>query len=599
MRALDGVRRAAPMTLGSVLILAVSVVLALGLAVPASPLAAVDRLFESLTFRFFAPARPPSNRLVIIGITEETLGRLSYRSPLDRGLLARLVETLAKQGVRAIGLDIIFDQPTEPEKDLALKRAIDRSTVPVVVAAISADTPLSMDRRRYLDDFLRHQRFGYTNLARESLDGTVRIHIPSNAVGERSFAAALAEAAGAAPPDHPFRISWRGAPEGSSPFPVYPVHLAAALPPDWLRDKIALVGSLIPGEDEHRTPISIFSRPTYGVEIHAQAVSQMLEGQASDDINPWLVRTLVGSLALVGMGLAAAGGGGVVIAGLIALVAMIWLGAVAVFASGGPLIPPLSSTLALGLGAGGVRWWRGRRDARDRQQLMTLFSRFVSEPVVRELWKQRHAFLSGGRPKPHELTATVLFSDIVGFTPICEKLPPAPLIAWLDRYIDTMVQVVIAHEGVVLRFIGDGILAVFGAPVARGSEAEIDTDARNAVQCALSMAAAMRRLNDGWRVEGLPTAAVRVGIYTGPLVAGSLGSGSHMEYCLLGDTANTAARIEAAGKAHSRGAEDSIILAGEPTIDRLGNLFRAQSVGELILRGKERPVGVYRILADN
>ena len=598
MRVPDGVRQAGPMTLGSVVVLAVSVLLALVLAAPASPLAAVDRLFESLTFRFFAPARPPSDRVVIIGITEDTLGRLPYRSPLDRGLLARLVETLAKQEVRAIGLDIIIDQPTEPEKDLALKRAIDGASVPVIFAAISLDTPISKDRRGYLDDFLRHQRYGYSNLARESLDSTIRVHIPSNGKGEPSFAAAVAEAAGAVRPDHPFRISWRRAAEGSPPFPVYPVHLVPALPTGWLRGKVALVGSLIPGEDEHRTPVSIFSRPTYGVEIHAQALSQMLEGRASDEINPWLVRALVGAAALVGMALAASGGGVVVVAGLIALVPLIWVGAVIAFAAGGPLIPPLSSTMALGLGAGGVRLWRGRRDAHDRQMLMQLFSRFVSEPVVRELWKQRQAFLSGGRPRPQELTATVMFSDIAGFTPICEKLAPGPLIAWLDAYIDTMVQVVIAHDGVVLRFIGDGILAVFGAPVPRRSETEISADARNAAQCALSMAAAMRRLNDGWRSEGLPPAAVRVGIYTGPLVAGSLGSGSHMEYCLLGDTANTAARLEAAGKAHSRGAEDSIILVGEPTMERLGDLFPAQSVGELNLRGKERPVRVYRILAD-
>jgi adenylate cyclase len=112
------------------------------------------------------------------------------------------------------------------------------------------------------------------------------------------------------------------------------------------------------------------------------------------------------------------------------------------------------------------------------------------------------------------------------------------------------------------------------------------------------MAAAMRHLNEGWRSAGLPTAAVRVGIYTGSLVAGSLGSGSHMEYCLLGDTVNTAARLEAAGKAHSRGPEDPIIMAGEPTMERLGGLVPAEGVGELSLRGKERPVRVYRILTD-
>ncbi|HKW54486.1 MAG TPA: CHASE2 domain-containing protein, partial [Stellaceae bacterium] len=423
MRVPEGLRQAGPTALGAVLVLAVSVLVALVLAAPASPLAAIDRLFESLAFRFFAPARPPSGRVVIIGITEDTLGRLPYRSPLDRAVLARLVETLAKQEVRAIGLDVIIDQPTEPEKDRALERAIDDAQVPVVLAAIGPDTSISADRRHYLDDFLRHRRYGYSNLAREALDSAIRVHIPRDGAGEPSFAAALAEAAGVPPPAHPFRIDWqRAAAPGASPFPVYPLHLVPALPPGWLRGKVVLVGSLIPGADEHRTPISIFARPTYGVEIHAQALSQMLEGRAADAVDPWLLRALVGAAALIGMALAAAGGGVVVVVGLVALVPLLWAGAVMAFAMGGPLVPPLSATLALGLGAGGVRFWRGRRDARDRHMLMQLFSRFVSEPVARELWRQRQAFLSGGRPRPQELTATVLFSDIAGFTPICERL---------------------------------------------------------------------------------------------------------------------------------------------------------------------------------
>src|SRR5258708_7312869 len=202
------------------------------------------------------------------------------------------------------------------------------------------------------------------------------------------------------------------------------------------------------------------------------------------------------------------------------------------------------------------------------------------------------------RPRPQELAATVRSSDVAGFTPICEKLAPGPLIAWLDAYIDAMVQVVIAHDGVVLRFIGDGILAVFGAPVPRRSETEISADARNAAQCALSMAAAMRRLNDGWRSEGLPTAAVRGGLYTGPLVTGSLGSGSHMEYCLLGDTANTAARLQPARQAPSPAAEDSIILVGQPTIGRLRDPPPAPNGGELDPRSPAPPGPVPPPIAD-
>jgi adenylate cyclase len=116
------------------------------------------------------------------------------------------------------------------------------------------------------------------------------------------------------------------------------------------------------------------------------------------------------------------------------------------------------------------------------------------------------------------------------------------------------------------------------------------------VRCALAMASAMRRLNEQWRAEGQPSAGIRVGVHTGPLVAGSLGRGEKIEYCLLGDTANTGARIEALGKEHALGPEDCVVLAGAPTYERLHDRFHARAVGEVMLRGKQHPVGVYRIL---
>src|SRR5208282_4684377 len=126
-------------------------------------------------------------------------------------------------------------------------------------------------------------------------------------------------------------------------------------------------------------------------------------------------------------------------------------------------------------------------DRRDRRALRALFSRFVSEPVVDQIMKERDLFMSGGRPRPQVLTATVLFADVAGFTTICEGLEPAPLIAWLDRYIDT-----------------------------------------NAARCALAMESAMDHLNDAWCAEGLPVGGLRVGVHTGPMVAGSLGQGARM-----------------------------------------------------------------------
>jgi adenylate cyclase len=592
----SAVSRMAATMAGSALLLLCAIGAALVLAEPPSPIAAADRLFESLAIRFFTPPRPPSDRIVIIGLTEETLGLLPYRSPLDRGFLAGLIETLSARGVSAIGLDIVFDQPTEPDKDQALDTALRQVPTPVVIGSITDDTPLPPSQRRYLEAFAANHRHGYTNLARDTFDDSVRLHIPRDGGGAPSFAAAVAETAGATVPDQPFPIAWQSTADGTAPFPVYPAHLIPSLPAAWLKGRIALVGLLIPGQDEHRTPLSVFAHPTFGVEIHAHALAQMLDGSARTLPGRWIEWGAVAAAAAIGMSLAAVNSGALLIMAIVALISAIWGGALAAFSAGAPLVAPLAPTLALSLGAGGARTWRGLHERRDRKVLMQLFSRFVGESLVREFWKQRDSFLDGGHPRPLELTATVLFSDIAGFTPICETLAPGPLIAWLDRYIDTMVRIVADHDGVVLRFIGDGILAAFGAPVARGTEAEIDADAQNAVASALAMVAAMRRLNETWQAEGLPTAGIRIGIFTGPLIAGSLGSGAHMEYCLLGDTANTAARLEARGKAHVEGPQDCVILIGEPTWARLAGRFRAAEVGEVNLRGKRHPVGVYRIL---
>jgi class 3 adenylate cyclase len=141
--------------------------------------------------------------------------------------------------------------------------------------------------------------------------------------------------------------------------------------------------------------------------------------------------------------------------------------------------------------------------------------------VASALWEQRDQFLLGGRPRPQQITATVLFSDIHGFTSVSEKLPPERLMDWLNEYMEAMSQIVSAHHGVVNKYIGDAVMALFGAPLARTDEQEIAVDAVRAVECALAMRQEIARLNPLWVAKGLPEISIRVGIYTGPLVAGS------------------------------------------------------------------------------
>ncbi|HEY4044439.1 MAG TPA: adenylate/guanylate cyclase domain-containing protein [Rhodopila sp.] len=582
------------------LILMFSIAAALLFSRPPSPLAAAERLVEALAFRFCGPARSAAAKVVVIGITEETLSAFPYRSPLDRGFLASVIDTLARGGVTAIGLDIVLDRPTEAAKDAALRQALTRTDVPIVAISVGPDTDMTAAQRRFLAEYLKGVRTGDANLARDRFDDTIRDHVPLDpSTGQPSFPAAIAAAIGVPVPQRSFPIEWRRGRNGQAGpvSPTYPADSIGLLPPGWLKGKVALVGSLVAGSDEHRTLGSMFGQPSFGVDIHAQVVEQLLDRRAAPALAVrWLELLATVALACIGVGLGLAAAGAIAVGTMIAVSLGFAAAALAVYAYSGTLIPIVAPVVAVGIAGGAARGWRGLADRRDRRALRALFSRFVSEPVVDQIMQERDLFMSGGRPRPQELTATVLYADVAGFTGICERLAPEPLIAWLDRYIDTMAGVIMAHDGVLLRFVGDGILAVFGVPVPRRDEAGIATDASNAARCALAMEQAMEALNDGWAGEGLPVGGLRVGLHTGPMVAGSLGTGARMEFCLLGDTANVGARLEQLGKDHAEPTPRyCTIVVGEPTWLLLGGAFPGLLIGNVMLRGRNTTMAAYRI----
>ena len=207
--------------------------------------------------------------------------------------------------------------------------------------------------------------------------------------------------------------------------------------------------------------------------------------------------------------------------------------------------------------------------------------------------------MAGGRPKPQELTATILFSDIEGFSTVAEQLGPARLMSWLETYMERMVGIVTDHRGIVLQFIGDGLLAAYGVPLARTSPQEIAADAVAAVRSALAMADAALQLRAEFAARGLPAVHVRVGIQTGPIVVGSLGGAKRLEYALVGDTVVTASRLEQLCKTlRGPGSEACTIILGDATRACLGDKFRLDDIGQAPLKGKAHLVQIYKLLGE-
>ncbi len=239
------------------------------------------------------------------------------------------------------------------------------------------------------------------------------------------------------------------------------------------------------------------------------------------------------------------------------------------------------------------------QERKERAMLMQLFSRHVSREVAQTIWQEREQLLDGGRPRPQELTATVLFLDFKGYTSASEKMSPQALMAWVNSYLDAMTQVIMEHNGVIDDYAGDSIKANFGVPLRRESKEDMAKDAVNAVTCALAMEQEMHRMNERHEAQGLSTVGMRIGIHTGPVLAGCVGSAQRMKYTTVGDTVNAAARLESLDRefvAETAGRRPCRILISEATANLLGDRFQLERIGEVSLKGKTQAMVAYRVV---
>jgi len=239
------------------------------------------------------------------------------------------------------------------------------------------------------------------------------------------------------------------------------------------------------------------------------------------------------------------------------------------------------------------------QEKRQRDLVMDLFSRHVSQEVANKVWEQRDNFIKNGRLKTQQATATILFTDLVGYTSTAEKMDAEALMAWLNDYMEIMATCVLKHGGMIDDFLGDAIKADFGVPITSNNEDWIRKNANAAIECALEMNDEMAKLNQNRAKSNLPAIGMRVGIATGPVIAGSLGSRERLKYTTLGDTVNIAARLESYGREISATENEyCTILLAESTKDYLDDAFRTQSIGELFLKGKEKGLLAYKLLPD-
>ncbi len=217
---------------------------------------------------------------------------------------------------------------------------------------------------------------------------------------------------------------------------------------------------------------------------------------------------------------------------------------------------------------------------RQRRVMAGLFTSHLSPELAREIWRNRDTILAGGKPIPRRLTSTVLFADIASSTRIGRALEPDVFMDWISTILDNMAQVARVHGGFVEKFTGDGIVVVFGAPLASETRAEQQRDARAACACALAQRALIEDLN---RAPGLAAPyGVRIGLHSGGLLGGTLGRTGSLQYNVIGDTVNVASRVEAWSKSLAGEAGSAtVICLTDATAGLLENEYVLEAAGIL------------------
>lgn len=209
------------------------------------------------------------------------------------------------------------------------------------------------------------------------------------------------------------------------------------------------------------------------------------------------------------------------------------------------------------------------------------FERFLPKQVVDTMISGKHDIELGGR----EAEVTVLFTDIRGFTTLCEKMPPLEVLTLLNEYFSAVTAVVFRHEGTLDKYIGDAVMAVFGAPVGDPD------DAKKAVRCALDIREVVERINGEREKKQLPRITLGVGLHTGVVVAGTLGSMERMDYTVIGDAVNVASRVEGLTRA-----VNTDILVTSATAKAAGDGFVFEEAGEINVKGRKEAVKVLKVI---
>lgn len=574
----------------------------------------------SIDFRFLRRGTIPVNdKIIIIGTDEEALDKIEDPFIFWNPYFAAVIKAVAKGGARVIGFDFLQtialkDKVGENDLDGIMTDAIMEAENVIMinllrwnnaVNALTAVNPLP--RYQYAAD---PDNIGFSNLIIDR-DGRIRrqmlllsdvedniyAHIGlriiakylNSSIDKRGNHLWVGDFAIPVTHDNEMLINFAG-PTGTFPIVSFYKAWQSAHRGDTgyfkknFHDKIVLIGpGNIYSQDFKPTPYYrsryyTGTRQTSGVEIMANVINTILERRFITSLQLWqaiFIVLFLGVLTSFASFKLSPGFGGIssfaIAAGYVYL-------CVVLFCRYNLLLDLICSVMVVPLTYTTVFSYRYTIEDKEKRRIKRIFKRYVSEEVVEELLQYPSEIPLGG----NRVQATVLFSDIRGFTTLSENNDPQYIVSLLNAYFSMMVDIILKNKGTLDKYIGDGILAFYGAPIPREEHADL------AVNSAIEMVSNLAMLSKNLALD--TPLSIGIGIHSGEAVVGNIGSKRKMEYTIIGDTVNVASRIESLTKEFKAN-----ILITEMTFSRLKSRYHIIPEKEIVLRGKTKPVMLYRV----
>jgi len=573
----------------------------------------LDLATYDLCFRMRG-GRPADMPIVIVAINDESFNVLDQNlRTWPRADYAHLIDGIAAGGPAVIGVDVAWTHAgTDTGGDEVLAQSLKRAGPVILASLIEHQEGIGYEYNRYVAPIEvlagSADGVGLVNMAMDA-DGVVRrvvLHRFHNDVWYPAFGYAVAQAYGELPGStgagrsSDMLINFRGGPNTFRTVPMYQV-FNGKVSAEVFADKIVLIGfTTFLEQDLHVTPFDKAGM-TPGVEVHANVVATLLKGDPIRRVPAWLATALcLTAIALTGLAFwrfkpvqaMLAVGGGVCL-----YLAMTFF----LFAQAALWLPAVSPVGVAAITVAGGLVERVLIEEREKRRLRDRFQNFMAPERLAVVLNRWEELVAEDRP---EVVATVLFSDIRGFTLATETLTRqgrgGEVIHFLNHYIDAMVEAIFAEQGVLDKMLGDGLLVLFGAPEPSPDHALL------AVRAALRMAALLPALNAIWPLRDQRPLRIGIGIHSGPLMDGIVGRGRRIEYTVIGDVVNAASRVqdytkEVLARRIEREGDD-----GQPIATILITQATYRQVRDRVLvdpdvppfqaKGKAEPIRVYRVL---